>query len=586
MIKTRLIRLLSDSKKYIVYNIIWQWIALLTQVVIVFTVTNILEQVMAGHFIAAEVRYKIAILIIMLMIRYKSDKMAAKASYGAGIDVKRQLRQTIYDKILRLGTSYQEKITTSEIVQLSTEGVEQLETYFGKYLPQFFYSLLAPLTLFIILSFTSVKASAVLLICVPLIPLSIVAVQKIAKRLLSKYWRLYAKLGDSFLENLQGLTTLKIYQADEKYAKQMDEESDHFRRITMKVLTMQLNSTSVMDIVAYGGAAVGMAVAGDEYLRGNINFAGALTIILLASEFFLPLRLLGSYFHIAMNGMAASDKIFVFLDMEESVKGTKKFPEVNQNIRLDNVHFSYDVGREILKGINVTIPEKSFVCLAGVSGCGKSTIVSMLAGKNKGYTGEITIGDKKLSEISEKELMKNITLVRHNSYLFGGSVRDNLLMAKPDATEIEMQAVLQRVNLWEFMESQNGLDTLLNENAGNLSGGQCQRLALARALLHNTPIYIFDEATSNIDVESEEMIMKVITELAKIKTVILISHRLANVVDSDKIYVLKEGVITEYGTHQDLMDARNDYYEMYRKQRQLEGYMSEDRDEEQSAEVL
>lgn len=576
MIKTRLIQLLSASKKYIVYNIIWQWIALLTQVVIIFTITNILGQVMTDSVTASETYYKIVLLVIMLIIRYLSDKMAAKASYGASADVKRQLRQAIYDKILCLGTSYQEKITTSEIVQLSTEGVEQLETYFGKYLPQFFYSLLAPLTLFIILSFTSVKASAVLLICVPLIPLSIVAVQKIAKRLLSKYWELYAKLGDSFLENLQGLTTLKIYQADEKYAKQMDEESEHFRRITMKVLTMQLNSTSVMDIVAYGGAAVGMAVAGGEYLKGNIEFAGALAIILLASEFFLPLRLLGSYFHIAMNGMAASDKIFAFLDMKEPVKGTKHFPKNNHNIRLDNVHFSYEADREIVKGITMTIPENSFISLAGVSGCGKSTIVSLLTGRNKEYLGDITIGDEKLSEISEEELMKNVTLVRHNSYLFGGSVKDNLLMAKPDAAEAEMQAALQMVNLWEFMESQNGVDTVLTENAGNLSGGQCQRLALARALLHDTPIYIFDEATSNIDVESEEMIMKVITELAKTKTVILISHRLENAVNSDKIYLLKEGSITEAGTHLELMEAGNDYYEMYSKQKHLEGYLSEE----------
>ena len=462
------------------------------------------------------------------------------------------------------------------MVQVSTEGVEQLETYFGKYLPQLFYSLIAPLTLFVILSRVSLKASVILLICVPLIPISIVAVQKIAKKLLDKYWSIYTGLGDSFLENLQGLTTLKIYQADQQKADEMDMESQNFRRITMKVLTMQLNSTSVMDIVAYGGAAIGMAVAVSEFLKGNISISGTLCIVLLASEFFLPLRLLGSFFHIAMNGMAASDKIFKILDLPELQTGGKILPDGALDISFKNVHFAYEEDREILKGINLYLPAGSFVSLVGESGCGKSTIAGIISAKNRGFTGEITIGGVPLSQVKETDLMRHVVLVRHNSYLFKGTVEENLRMAKPDATEAEMEEVLDKVNLLGFLQTQDGLQTKLLEKAGNLSGGQCQRLAIARALLRDSAVYIFDEAASNIDVESEELIMDVIHQLARAKTVLLISHRLANVVNSDQIYFLKDGEIKESGKHEELMQLNGEYRHLYDSQMALENYGKEE----------
>ena len=477
--------------------------------------------------------------------------------------------------MLKLGASYSEQVSSSEVVQVSTEGVEQLETYFGKYLPQLFYSLIAPVTLFIILCRVSLKASVILLICVPLIPISIVVVQKIAKKLLNKYWSIYTGLGDSFLENLQGLTTLKIYQADQQKADEMDVESQNFRRITMKVLTMQLNSTSVMDIVAYGGAAIGMVVAVTEFLKGNLTISGTLCIVLLASEFFLPLRLLGSFFHIAMNGMAASDKIFKILDLPEPEAGAKTLPEGALDISLSDVHFSYEEDREILKGINLNLPAGSFVSLVGKSGCGKSTIAGLLSAKNRGFSGEITIGGVPLSEVNETNLMEHVVLVRHNSYLFKGTVEENLRMAKPDATEAEMNEVLQKVNLLGFLQTQDGLQTKLLEKAGNLSGGQCQRLIIARALLKNAEVYIFDEATSNIDIESEELIMQVIHELAKTRTVLLISHRLANVVKSDQIYFLKDGEIKERGTHAELMEENGAYRHLYESQMALEHYGEE-----------
>lgn len=572
MIKTRLVGLLSHAKKYIVYTVLWQWAALLSQIVAVFSIARLLEKTSQGTLTSQEAGKTAVILLAVVLVRFFCERMQTRSSYLACVDVKRILREKIYEKMLRLGASYREQVSSSEVVQVSTEGVEQLETYFGKYLPQLFYSLLAPITLFLVLSRVCLKASVTLLVCVPLIPISIVMVQKIAKRLLNKYWSIYTGLGDSFLENLQGLTTLKIYQADQLKADEMDAESQRFREITMKVLTMQLNSTSVMDIVAYGGAAVGMAVAVLEFLKGNLSLSGMLCIVLLASEFFLPLRLLGSFFHIAMNGMAASDKIFKILDLPEAPLGGETLPEGSLDIQLRNVHFFYEKDREILKGIDIQIPSGTFVALVGESGCGKSTIAGLLSGKNKGFSGTIQIGGKDLPQIGEADLMNHVVLVRHNSYLFKGTVEENLRMANPDASVEEMEAVLEKVNLLGFLNIQEGLSTKLAERAANLSGGQCQRLAIARALLKDAPVYIFDEAASNIDVESEERIMEVIHELSRTKTVLLISHRLANVVQSDCIYFLKDGEIQEKGTHQELMKEKGSYRKLYESQMALENY--------------
>lgn len=619
MIDTRLTGLLSHAKKYIIYNILWQWISLLAQIGAVFSIAGLLGQAAVLLQSKKEVfliqgqtekglhmGQTLLILMICVAVRFVCERLAARASCQASVDVKQILRKKIYRKMLKLGASYHEQVSTSEVMQVCTEGVEQLEIYFGKYLPQLFYSLLAPLTLFFVLMHVSLRASVILLICVPLIPVSIIAVQKLAKRLLNRYWSIYTGLGDSFLENLQGLTTLKIYQADEMKAREMDEEAQKFRRITMKVLTMQLNSTSVMDIVAYGGAAAGMIVAASEFLAGRLNFAGALTIILLASEFFIPLRLLGSFFHIAMNGMAASDKIFAILDIPETKVDSRNsgdnihVQKKNRNIRLKeecsdvsevannekpgkitagdmniqfrDVHFSYEKDREILTGVDLDMPAGSFISLVGESGCGKSTIAGILAGRNRGFTGSVTIAGKALEEISEEVLMKNVTLIRHNSYLFKGTVEENLRMAKPDATEPEMLEVLSRVNLLGFLEGQKGIKTELLEHAENFSGGQRQRLALARALLHDSPVYIFDEATSNIDAESEELIMQVIRQLSQTKTVLLISHRLANVVGSDCIYMMKDGRISEKGSHEKLLTLDGIYAKLYKSQMELENY--------------
>lgn len=572
MIKTRLVKLLSHAKKYIVFQVVWKWISLLCQIAMIYAASMLLESALFDAITKNQLLLYGIVIFIAISLRLICDRQASYASYEASVDVKRILREKLYGKLLKLGASYRESVAASEVVQMAAEGVEQLETYFGKYLSQLFYSLLAPITLFVILAFVNLKASLVLLICVPLIPISIVAVQKFAKKLLNRYWGIYTELGDSFLENLQGLTTLKIYQADADKADEMDEESQRFRGITMKVLTMQLNSTSVMDIIAYGGAAVGMIVTLSEYIKGNVSFNGALMIILLASEFFIPLRLLGSFFHIAMNGMAASDKIFALLDLPEPKKKEIELGKEPMTIQLEGVQFAYEKERDILEGVTVELSGGSFTSLVGTSGCGKSTIAGILMGRNKGYRGNITIQGQELSEVSEKSLMDHITLVSHNSYLFKGTVRENLKMGKAGASEEEMCAVLEKVNLLGFLQEQQGLDTPILERGSNFSGGQCQRLALARALLHDTPVYIFDEATSNIDMESEEMIMEVIRGLAKTKTILLISHRLANVVESDRIYMLEKGHVVQSGTHKELMESGGAYADLYRYQRDLESY--------------
>ena len=419
----------------------------------------------------------------------------------------------------------------------------------------------------------SVPAAAVLLICVPLIPVAIAAVQTWAKKLLSKYWGQYTALSDTFLENLQGLTTLKIYEADGFKNDEMNVEAEKFRKITMKVLTMQLNSITIMDLIAYGGAALGVIMAATQLRAGKIDLAGALLIILLAADFFIPMRQLGSFFHIAMNGMAASDKIFRLLDLPEPAQGGLPCPE--GDIVCRGLHFSYEPEREILHGVDLTIPQGRFVSLVGESGCGKSTVSALLMGRSKGYAGSLTIGGAELRDIDEASLMRHITYVSHQSYLFKGTVRDNLLMGRPGAGDDALWQALDQVNLADFLKGEKGLDTPLTERGENLSGGQRQRLALARALLHDSPVCIFDEATSNIDVESENDIMAQIHALARHKTVLLISHRLANVTASDEIYVLERGHIVQHGTHAALLAQGGAYAALWSAQQALEHYGEE-----------
>ena len=571
MINKRLIGTVKESKKYIAGNVACQWVSLAANIAMMAAVALLIQQLYEGAADKGQIGMTAAIAAVALAVRFVCAILASRMSYLSSASVKKTLREQIYRKLLRLGTSYKEKAQTSEVVQVAVEGVDQLETYFGAYLPQFFYAMLAPLTLFAVLSFVSLPAAIVLFICVPLIPVTIVAIQRWAKKLLSKYWGQYTALGDTFLENLQGLTTTKIYQSDAFKHQEMNQQSEQFRKITMKVLTMQLNSITIMDLIAYGGAALGVILAVTQFQAGHVGLMGCLMIILLAADFFLPMRLLGSFFHIAMNGMAASDKIFRLLDLPEQEQKTGQVPE-NCTIKVQNLHFAYEAEREILHGIDMTFPKGSFTAIVGESGCGKSTIASILMGRNQNYAGQLTVGGLDMRNISEASLMENLTYISHQSYLFKGTVRDNLLMALPKADDNTLWSVLEKVHLADFLCTEQGLDTQLLEKGANFSGGQCQRLALARALLHDSPVYIFDEATSNIDVESENEIMDQIQTLAKTKTVILISHRLANVTKADNIYVLDKGVIAEYGSHNQLLQQAGPYARLWNAQQELEKY--------------
>jgi ABC-type transport system involved in cytochrome bd biosynthesis fused ATPase/permease subunit len=570
MINKRLIGTVRESKKYIAANVALQWCSLVANIALMAALMGLLQGVYTQTAQTAQFAATLGIAAVAIAVRFACTVGAAQMSYRSSKAVKRILRERIYQKLLRLGAAYNTQIKTSEIVQVAVEGVDQLETYFGAYLPQFFYAMLAPLTLFAFLSTINLPSAIVLLVCVPLIPVAIAAVQTWAKKLLGKYWGQYTTLGDTFLENLQGLTTLKIYQADEYKAQEMDRQAEQFRKITMKVLTMQLNSITIMDLIAYGGAALGVIFAATQYRSGAVSLAGCLLIIVLSAEFFIPMRQLGSFFHIAMNGMAASDKIFALLDLPEPKNnGTQEMP-ADCSVAFDAVSFAYEPGRAAVQDVSLVCPQGSLVALVGESGCGKSTLASILMGRSKGFSGSVTVGGVPLQQICTDELLKNITYVGHQSYLFRGTVRENLCMANPNATDEQLWEVLERTKLAAFLRTEQGLDTMLAERGENLSGGQCQRLALARAFLHDSPLYIFDEATSNIDVESENELLEQIYTLAKTKTVLLIAHRLANVVNADDIYVLERGCVVQHGTHQALTQQPGVYQALWTTQQQLE----------------
>ena len=575
MINKKLLSFDRGALRYVGLNVLFQWLGMLCNVVFVTAVARLIGAAFAGSLTSALLWQQLVLCLVTVPLRFGFTMLASGMSDKASKDVKRTLRSNIYAKLTRLGSNYTETVATSEVVMLASEGVEQIDTYFAKYLPQLFYSLLAPVTLFVLLVGVHARSAILLLCCVPLIPMSIVAVQKFAKKLLNKYWGEYTTLGDSFLENIQGLTTLKIYQADGWKHEQMNAQAERFRKITMKVLTMQPNSVTLMDLMAYGGAGLGIISAVSAFAKGQLSLTATLTIVLLAADFFLPLRLLGSYFHIAMNGAASAEKIFKLLAADEPADGDR-VPGEDTALRMDQVTFGYEKDRTILHEVSLTIPQGSFVSLVGESGCGKSTIAALLAGSRTGYTGSVTLGGVPVGELQQEQRLHTLTVVPHNATIFKGTVEENLRMAKPDAAESELWAALEQVNLADFCRSQNGLQTALHEGGSNLSGGQRQRLAMARALLHDTPIYLFDEATSNVDAESENDIMAAIHSLADKKTVILISHRLANVVDSDCIYVLDKGCIVEQGKHADLLAAQGAYSRLYTAQKQLETLGKED----------
>lgn len=580
MINKRLLSLSKESQKYVYLTVLMNWISIICNIGIVLFVGNIIDK-LHNNDLNFNTGVYVLYLGSLILIRFVCNYMSGRFSYYSSANVRTSIRESIYKKLLKLGVNYNDTISTSSIVQIAVDGVEALEIYFGRYLPQLFYSLLAPLTLFLVIAPISFKAAIVLLICVPLIPISIAAVMKFAKKLLSKYWGIYTNLGDSFLENLQGLTTLKIFDLDEEKNQEMNKEAETFRNITMKVLSMQLNSITIMDLIAFGGSAIGILIAVTEFYNGNITIGSTVVIILLSSEFFIPMRLLGSFFHVAMNGLAAADKIFDLLDTkvedEKELSDKDKEKLENISISINNVDFSYDNERKVLHNVNVDIKNKSMVALVGESGCGKSTITNLLLKLNKVDKGEILLNGINLNNIPFDELRKKVSFISHSSYIFNSTIEENLRMGNEYATEEELYSALKKANLYEFvMGLEKKLQTPVGENGSFLSGGQKQRLALARMILTNPEVYIFDEATSNVDVESEDSILETIYALSKEKTVVVISHRLANIKNADKIYVLEKGYIVESGNHDNLMKNNLVYANLYTNQEKLEDIYKED----------
>ncbi len=578
MVDKRLIGEVPQTKAYILACVAMHWLSLLANIWMAFSIAELLEVVFSGGAAGASLARAALAMAAAAMGRFSDALVGSMMGLRISRAVKSTLRNRVIAKLLRLGPAYRDIAPTSEIVQVASEGVEQLETYFAQYLPQLLYALLAPLTLFAFLAPVNLPAAAVLLACVPLIPVSIIVVQRWAKRLLARYWGQYTELGDTFLENLQGLTTLKIYRADEFKQREMNERAEQFRRITMRVLIMQLNSISIMDLVAYGGAALGCILALIALRDGAIDIAGAVAIALLSAEFFLPMRLLGSYFHIAMNGMAASEKLFGILDAPEPEQPASDVAEREASrvraldIELEGVDFSFEPARPALSSVSLAARPGSLTAIVGPSGSGKSTVAALMLGRISPQRGRVTLGGVPLDEMTSAEVLELVTYVGHQSYLFAGTVRENLLMARPEASDDDLWAALEKARLAAFLRTAEGLDTRLTERAANLSGGQRQRLAIARAILHDTPIYIFDEATSNIDMESEDAIAAAIEELSRTKTVLVIAHRLANVVDAACIYVLRDGVVAEAGTHAELVAGQSVYAELWNAQRELEEF--------------
>lgn len=573
MIKFRLLRLLKKGARYVLLEIIWQWLELVSQIIIIGCVARTISGVFYGIIDTRLVMIYLGVALFAIFSRVVFDRLYTEASFEAGVEAKKNLREEIYSKLLRMGSGYRQYVSTAQITQMMGEGVEQLDVYFGKYISQFAYSLLAPLTLFFVLSRYNFNTAAVLLVAVPLMPVIIMALTKAAQKLLDKYMESYYSLGDTFLEKLHGMTTLKVYNADEKAAEELDEECQNFRKISMRLISLQLYSTFAMDFITYVGTAAGIVFTINTYLKGYMELEAAIMFLLLAAEFFLPLRLLAVYFQIGMNGIKSADNIFAFLDIKEPAQGKEVITEGPYNIAFRAAGFSYK-GIDILKDLTFDVPEGKMVSLVGVSGSGKSSVANLLRRQVKGYDGSISINGKEIKSLNEKALMAVITAVSANSFLFPGTVRDNLLLGNSKSSDKKLIGILKLMNLMEELNPKGGLNFILEEGGRNLSAGQKQRLLIARALLKNTPIYIFDEATNNIDVESEDLIMKVIRQLSKEmgKTIILITHRLENVVASDEIFMLTGGSVSEHGSHNQLMEKGGKYAALYKAQKALENY--------------
>lgn len=545
-----------------------KWISLVANLVLMTILTIFMEELYLGHAHREEFLRTVLISLGVLAVRLICPWLEARLSFRVVSVMKRNVRGEIYQKLLRLGSAYKEQVPTGSLLQDAVEGVDRLEVYYGTFLPDFLYGILATLTLFGYLWTIHYVTAAYLMLGVALIPCLIAFVQTMAKKHHGEYWSQYTKVSHLFLENLRGLTTMKIYGADEKRHREMNRESDVLRRKGMKVALLRLDTVTVMDLIACLGMALASVLAISGYMHHTLHLEGSLHILVLAAEFFLPMRVMGEHFHHGMKGRAAGDKIRKLLSLPERSHSGVLFPESGTLI-CENLRFSYDGTREILRGINMEFPEGTVTAIVGASGCGKSTLADILMDRHEGYTGSVLAGNIPISAISEDSLLAHITYVGHKPYFFHGSVRDNLRIAKATATDEEMWQMLDRVQIGDALRRRQGLDTVMAEADVHLSGGQLQRISLARAFLHDSRVYIFDEATSNMDGQSERYAMEAIYNLGQGKTVIVISHHLSNVMHANRIYVMEEGAVAQWGTHEELLRTPGVYARLWSMQHRM-----------------
>ena len=563
MFNKKLFNELKSEKVQILKLLLIKILQMTTNVAMIFLIGKSIEALISSSFSGSKF---ILFMLLIIGLNIFLIKIEASISYKASYRIKNNLRERLMKKVFSFKMEYGSKVSISEVINLGVEGIEQLNLFYSALLPQLLFSLIGPLILFCILSFLNIKIAIIMLLLIPLIPIGIMMVQKLAKKVVKTYWKSYTNLSEVFIDFLYGLTSLEVFNADEDYNDLLNEKAEDFRVKTMKLLMMQLNNITVLDLISYAGSALGIILSIYYYSKGQLSVFAAFSFILLSQEFFLPLRRLGALFHVAMNGITAANSLFEILDLEsiEDFKNVLKDEKVDVEVK--NLNFSYGE-KEILRDLNMKIKSNKITAIVGESGCGKSTLAKLVGGFERNYDGEILYNG--LSEISNDSLNENIMLVDNNPYFFKESLRYNLKMANKNADDDKLIEVLEEVGLYSYFKNIGGLDSILESAGNNLSGGQKQRLAIGRALLKEPKILILDESISNIDKESEDLILDLIQKLKEKMTIILITHRLNTVLQADYIYYLDNKKVAEEGSFEEISKGEL-FSGIYRYQRELE----------------
>lgn len=563
MFNKKLFNELKSEKIQILKLLLIKILQMTTNVAMIFLIGKSIEALISSSFSGSKF---ILFMLLIIGLNIFLIKIEASISYKASYRIKNNLRERLMKKVFSFKMEYGSKVSISEVINLGVEGIEQLNLFYSALLPQLLFSLIGPLILFCILSFLNFKIAIIMLLLIPLIPLAIMMVQKLAKKVVKTYWKSYTNLSEVFIDFLYGLTSLEVFNADEDYNDLLNEKAEDFRVKTMKLLMMQLNNITVLDLISYAGSALGIILSIYYYSKGQLSVFAAFSFILLSQEFFLPLRRLGALFHVAMNGITAANSLFEILEIESIEDFEEVLKDEKVDVEVKNLSFSYGE-KKILKDLNMKIKSNKITAIVGESGCGKSTLAKLVGGFERNYDGEILYNG--LSEISNDSLNENIMLVDNNPYFFKESLRYNLKMANKNADDDKLRKVLEEVGLYSYFKNTGGLDSILESAGNNLSGGQKQRLAIGRVLLKEPKILILDESISNIDKESEDLILNLIQKLKEKMTIILITHRLNTVLQADYIYYLDNKKVAEEGSFEEISKGEL-FSGIYKYQRELE----------------